>query len=99
VEVAARKCLAKYGEATGFPPGPDPNSTSLGEVINIKMGVVRAIDAPEDDANKMKDALMKTKIVCRICKGDHWTTKCPFKDSKMAENALDIGLGLSVFIL
>jgi translation initiation factor 3 subunit G len=43
----------------------------------------------------MKDALMKTKIVCRICKGDHWTTKCPFKDSKMAENALDIGLNYS----
>jgi translation initiation factor 3 subunit G len=39
----------------------------------------------------MKDALMKTKITCRICKGEHWTTKCPFKDSKMAENALDVG--------
>ena len=20
-------------------------------------------------------------VSCRICKGDHWTTKCPFKDS------------------
>jgi len=19
--------------------------------------------------------------MCRICKGDHWTTKCPFKDT------------------
>lgn len=25
-------------------------------------------------------------VSCRICKGDHWTTKCPFKDSvKVAE--------------
>ena len=24
----------------------------------------------------------KVKIVqCRICKGDHWTTKCPYKDT------------------
>ena len=20
-------------------------------------------------------------VSCRICKGDHWTTKCPYKDS------------------
>lgn len=23
-------------------------------------------------------------VSCRICKGDHWTTKCPFKDSVKA---------------
>lgn len=39
----------------------------------------------------MKAALMNSKILCRICKGDHWTTKCPFKDSKMASDALDTG--------
>ena len=30
-----------------------------------------------DDLKK----LVGQKIVsCRICKGDHWTTKCPYKD-------------------
>ena len=26
---------------------------------------------------------MKSKriMVCRVCKGDHWTTKCPYKES------------------
>lgn len=36
---------------------------------------------PEND-----DALSKLKnqakmVSCRICKGDHWTTRCPYKDT------------------
>ncbi|NXQ75777.1 EIF3G factor, partial [Quiscalus mexicanus] len=32
----------------------------------------------EDPMNKLKGQ----KIVsCRICKGDHWTTRCPYKDT------------------
>jgi len=35
-------------------------------------------DAEEDPLAKLKGH----KIVsCRICKGDHWTTKCPYKDT------------------
>jgi translation initiation factor 3 subunit G len=34
----------------------------------------------ESDLNKKKAALIGKKILCRICKGDHFTTKCPFKD-------------------
>ena len=31
----------------------------------------------DDPMNKLKGQ----KIVqCRVCKGDHWTTKCPYKD-------------------
>ena len=32
----------------------------------------------------MKATLSKAgagKVVCRICKGDHFTAKCPYKDS------------------
>jgi len=35
--------------------------------------------APEED--KKADALKKMQIKCRICSGDHFTTKCPFKDT------------------
>lgn len=28
-----------------------------------------------------KAALARTKIACRICKGDHFTSKCPFRDT------------------
>lgn len=39
----------------------------------------------QQQAEENDDPLAKlksTKIVqCRICKGDHWTTKCPYKDT------------------
>ncbi len=28
----------------------------------------------------MKKETAKTEISCRYCKGNHWTTKCPYKD-------------------
>lgn len=39
---------------------------------------LNAQDQEEDPMNKLKGQ----KIVsCRICKGDHWTTRCPYKDT------------------
>jgi hypothetical protein len=38
-------------------------------------------DAAQDEIKIKKAALANSKISCRICKGDHWTSKCPFKDS------------------
>lgn len=35
----------------------------------------------------MKAQLQNKKILCRICKGDHFTTKCPYKDSLGMEDA------------
>ncbi|KAF9356965.1 translation initiation factor eIF3 subunit g [Mortierella sp. NVP85] len=35
----------------------------------------------------MKQQLQNKKILCRICKGDHFTTKCPYKDSLGMEDA------------
>jgi translation initiation factor 3 subunit G len=34
---------------------------------------------------KEKDALKNVSIKCRICSGDHFTTKCPFKDTMAPE--------------
>ena len=37
------------------------------------------IQEPDDDPlARLKGQKM---VSCRICKGDHWTTKCPYKDS------------------
>ena len=39
---------------------------------------LQSTDVEEDPLAKLKGH----KIVsCRICKGDHWTTKCPYKDT------------------
>ena len=34
-------------------------------------------DQDDDPLSKLKGKM----VMCRICKGDHWTTKCPYKDS------------------
>ncbi len=34
----------------------------------------------DDPIKKLKDQA-KGMVTCRICKGDHWTTKCPYKDT------------------
>lgn len=31
--------------------------------------------------DSMRAQLANKKIVCRLCKGDHFTTKCPYKDT------------------
>lgn len=39
------------------------------------------------DEDKKKLELKNAKIKCRICSGDHFTTKCPFRDTMAPEGA------------
>jgi translation initiation factor 3 subunit G len=41
------------------------------------------------DVLKKKDKM----VVCRICKGDHWTLKCPYKDTLGGLAELASGMG------
>ncbi|KAI9103266.1 translation initiation factor eIF3g [Phlyctochytrium arcticum] len=86
--VAERKTQwKKFGEVANLPAGVDTNSTSHGEKVFLKLSsTVKDHDAPppdeEDLSLKRKMQISgKAKITCRICKGDHWTSKCPFKDT------------------
>ena len=36
------------------------------------------MDKDDDPLSKLKNQKM---VSCRICKGDHWTTRCPYKDT------------------
>ncbi|GAB7334441.1 hypothetical protein MBLNU13_g06444t1 [Cladosporium sp. NU13] len=82
--VAERRAWTKIGDEAGKPSGPAADTTTLGEnimfkpVVGFKAGGAQE-KAPEDD--KKADALKKMQIKCRICSGDHFTTKCPFKDT------------------
>ena len=86
--VAERRQWAKMGPETGKPAGPRPDTTTLGEnivfrpVVGFKSGQQQE-KAPEED--KKAEALKKMQIKCRICSGDHFTTKCPFKDTMAPE--------------
>lgn len=82
--VAERRAWTKIGDEAGKPTGPAADTTTLGEnimfkpMVGFKAGGAQE-KAPEDD--KKADALKKMQIKCRICSGDHFTTKCPFKDT------------------
>lgn len=86
--VAERRQWAKMGPEAGKPPGPRPDTTTLGEniifrpVVGFKSGQQQE-KAPEED--KKAEQLKKMQIKCRICNGDHFTTKCPFKDTMAPE--------------
>lgn len=75
------------------------------------MGAIKNVESAEE-----KDAaaaatpkasavgLKQSKILCRICKGDHWTSKCPFKDThqpldEIATELKEIGLSVGDYFL
>ncbi|ELT93683.1 hypothetical protein CAPTEDRAFT_160910 [Capitella teleta] len=79
--IATRKAWKKFGAAEKDAPGPNPSNTIISEDVIIQF--VHSKDSQlndndEDPLNKIKGQKM---VSCRICKGDHWTTKCPYKDS------------------
>lgn len=81
--VAERKEWAKFGSEKGHSPGPDTSTTTVGENIIFRPSTNWKASAKEEDSpeNKLKDQLKDKKVACRICKGDHFTARCPFKDT------------------
>ena len=81
--VAERKSWAKYGMEKGSPQGPSQKTTSLSEAIPFKLGL-KAVKHEEKEP--VKEAVGGGSLKCRICKGDHFTSKCPMKDLVAPEN-------------
>ncbi|KAI7893776.1 eukaryotic translation initiation factor 3 subunit G-domain-containing protein [Mucor mucedo] len=83
--VAQRKKWEKFGEEKGKKAGPDLSTTTIGENIPLKLGsnTGKNVDAvAEEEAKDKIQSQLKTKnIACRICKGEHFTSKCPYKDT------------------
>lgn len=81
--IAKRKAWKKFGDASrDNPHGPDPATTFVGEEVFLTFTSnkeeLNEAEKENDPMNKLKG----TSIVkCRVCKGDHWTTQCPYKDS------------------
>ena len=85
-QVAERRTWAKFGLEKGHQPGPSFETTSVGENIVFRPSVNWKIHAQEaekagGESGGMKDQLKDKKVKCRICSGEHFTARCPFKDT------------------
>ncbi|KAK2590033.1 translation initiation factor eIF3 subunit g [Conoideocrella luteorostrata] len=83
--VADRKTWAKFGLSAKDGAGPAPDTTSVGENIIFRPSINWRKDAKDEsqdpNAQSMKDKLKDKKVKCRICNGEHFTARCPYKDT------------------
>ncbi|KAB5540495.1 eukaryotic translation initiation factor 3, subunit 4 [Coniochaeta sp. 2T2.1] len=83
--VAERKSWSKFGASAKDVNGPAHDTTSVGENIIFRPSTNWRKDAKNEDADPnavaMKDKLKDKKVKCRICNGEHFTARCPYKDT------------------
>ncbi|EER25736.1 RNA recognition motif containing protein [Coccidioides posadasii C735 delta SOWgp] len=84
--VAERKAWAKFGLEKGHAPGPSLDTTSVGENIIFRPSVnwkaqAKEVEKAGGEKGGLKDQLKDKKVKCRICSGEHFTARCPFKDT------------------
>lgn len=85
-QVAERRSWSKFGLEKGHATGPSFETTSVGENIVFRPSVNWKVQAAEEEKTggekgSMKDQLKDKKVKCRICSGEHFTARCPFKDT------------------
>ena len=87
--IAERRAWAKFGLEKGKGKGPQPDTTSVGENIVFRPSrdwkAVQAAEAKDGggkaEEKSLKEQLRDKKVKCRICQGEHFTARCPFKDT------------------
>lgn len=84
-QMAERRSWAKFGLEKGHAAGPSFDTTSVGENIVFRPSVNWKAQAAETEKEGekggIKDQLKDKKVKCRICSGEHFTARCPFKDT------------------
>ncbi|KAJ5890147.1 hypothetical protein N7504_010957 [Penicillium tannophilum] len=98
-QVAERRSWPKFGLEKGHPPGPTFDTTSVGENMVFRPSInwkAQAKEAEKDGGEKgsMKDQLKDKKVKCRICSGEHFTARCPFKDTMAPVEEASGGAGV-----
>ncbi|ETS82590.1 Eukaryotic translation initiation factor 3 subunit G [Pestalotiopsis fici W106-1] len=99
--VAERKTWSKFGLSANDKQGPQSDTTSVGENIIFRLSTNWKKDTKDEakdaQANAMKDKLKDKTVKCRICNGEHFTARCPYKDTMApvgAEGAADPAAGM-----
>ncbi|ROT84476.1 eukaryotic translation initiation factor 3 subunit G isoform X1 [Penaeus vannamei] len=79
--IAERKTWRKYGLSKNDKPGPNPATTITAE--DVFMHFLSNKDEEQNEQEEIKKKLLdqqKGQVKCRLCKEDHWTKQCPYKD-------------------
>ena len=79
-----RKTWEKFGDAKRYKPGDESmTAVSLEEIFleKARLQPKSEVEKAADPVSAMASA-QTSLLVCRTCgkKGDHWTSKCPYKD-------------------
>ena len=90
--IAESRQWAKFGASVKDGQGPNSSTTTVGEDIQLhpKQGY-KGHDKAEEPGSaqaKLDDQKLKLSggsVKCRICQGDHFTARCPFKGTMAPE--------------
>ncbi|TFK66927.1 translation initiation factor 3, RNA-binding subunit [Pluteus cervinus] len=81
--VADRQKWDKFGKEKGNKPGPDRATTTVGEDLVFKLSAGNKIGTTKEEQTEPEKEKPKAvgtgKVICRLCKGGHFTAKCPYK--------------------
>ncbi|KAJ3867660.1 eukaryotic translation initiation factor 3 subunit G-domain-containing protein [Lentinula novae-zelandiae] len=97
-QVAERQKWEKFGAERGNARGPDRATTTVGENVYLTLSagnkLLQSAESEQQEEKKPVKSTTGGKVVCRLCKGDHFTAKCPYRDTLGGlENAGDTGAG------
>lgn len=77
--VVLRRGWKKFGDATDR---DNASATQVADEIFLTLTMNKEQLEQQDDNDPLKKLGAHQKMVsCRYCKGDHWSTKCPYKDT------------------
>ncbi|XP_069087908.1 eukaryotic translation initiation factor 3 subunit G isoform X3 [Pleurodeles waltl] len=79
--VARRKNWKKFGNSEFDQPGPNVATTTVSDDVLMTFISSKEDLNPQEDEDPMNKLKGQKIVSCRICKGDHWTTRCPYKDT------------------
>ncbi|KAK6701181.1 translation initiation factor eIF3 subunit g [Fusarium graminearum] len=101
VKTVRRVRFITHTETCKGSPGPAPDTTSVGENIIFRPSVnwrkAEKDDTADTATQTMKDQLKDKQVKCRICNGQHFTARCPYKDTMAPigeSGAADVAAGM-----